>query len=961
MAQDSGTQLTAVWFLASFLWLSYSSQRHLLLNQPRLSSTLLLLITGALAFVTSLFSKWLPGADGRFDSDAILKASPSSLPPRPRRFYIPCIIILIVLRLEICHTILYNFQCSTAGIEAFLPLVLATYRFLSYRPPPVVSDEPEDPWQTPLEDLRQWLGGSPIGLLLSTGLLSYGAFMAAGFTSRSTYVCSAHLDQRSYIVFLQWVGILMDATIIILSWRVLSWARTTRTRLRTLGSVMLTTSFVSCVTWLLRRLPTQRDIINHEGFRGVGSLYVFDTISTGIVVATLVITAALLVCDPSPLEPIAVATFVTGTFASIGSLLLVGTYQQTSAVGHLFAQSAITTGFITFMYSINLRRFAFIKRVFLFLVLASVLGSFATHALFKQKTFQHHPIDELVYNNRIEADRWLRHAAVSTTLKAAVNEYKERYGRDPPRDFDKWFEFTREKNSVVIDQFDQIEHDVFPFWGLRPEQIRERLDFIMSQPNVGVVRIVNGKASHSTPTIQWQDTVLDELVMLISSFAEHLPNMFIPINLVGRPRVLTPWNDLHQLRMAATKPGIQLFPNKMGKRDVSDGHGPNTRAPPAGSQDWTVLKHISAHDFRQVEALSCPPGSPTRGGVHWDVRDFCAACTVPHSKEQFLADWQMSLDPCHQPDTLNLHDFHTTAPNAEIYQNLLPLFSGSKTPLFNDIVVPLWPTPTNEKYKNFDDKSFNMKQNALFWQIMVPDIPLETVHSGQRQRLMYLGRNGTASDKISMLLGIGADQDSRFRYEDVPATEANGILPFPVLLTNPGDEKCEAGSPQCEYFRNEFGVTTKLDSSDAPSGDGLSHELNHKYILALDTSFAPPPNLLNGLHSNSVPVVSTIFTQWFTERLKPWVHFIPLDLRFHALHSTLSYFIGLDGRGKLNGREQITPPRAEDAKWIADEGRKWAQKALRSEDREVYWFRLLLEWARVLDDDREEIGFKLMS
>ncbi len=129
--------------------------------------------------------------------------------------------------------------------------------------------------------------------------------------------------------------------------------------------------------------------------------------------------------------------------------------------------------------------------------------------------------------------------------------------------------------------------------------------------------------------------------------------------------------------------------------------------------------------------------------------------------------------------------------------------------------------------------------------------------------------------------------------------------------------------------------------------------------MLLDTSDGPPPNLLQVLRSNSVPVLSSIFQQWFTERLMPWVHFIPIDTRYHALHSTMSYFIGLDGRGTLNGRKQITPGRTEDARWIAQQGRKWAEKAMRKADMEVYLFRLLLEWGRVIDDNRDSLSFVL--
>ncbi len=42
---------------------------------------------------------------------------------------------------------------------------------------------------------------------------------------------------------------------------------------------------------------------------------------------------------------------------------------------------------------------------------------------------------------------------------------------------------------------------------------------------------------------------------------------------------------------------------------------------------------------------------------------------------------------------------------------------------------------------------------------------------------------------------------------------------------------------------------------------------------------------------------------------------------------------------------------------IAEAGRVWAQKVLRKEDMEIYMFRLLLEWGRLTDDSRDEIGF----
>lgn len=42
---------------------------------------------------------------------------------------------------------------------------------------------------------------------------------------------------------------------------------------------------------------------------------------------------------------------------------------------------------------------------------------------------------------------------------------------------------------------------------------------------------------------------------------------------------------------------------------------------------------------------------------------------------------------------------------------------------------------------------------------------------------------------------------------------------------------------------------------------------------------------------------------------------------------------------------------------IAEEGSDWAEKVLRLEDMKVYWVRLLLEYGRVIRDDREALGY----
>lgn len=50
---------------------------------------------------------------------------------------------------------------------------------------------------------------------------------------------------------------------------------------------------------------------------------------------------------------------------------------------------------------------------------------------------------------------------------------------------------------------------------------------------------------------------------------------------------------------------------------------------------------------------------------------------------------------------------------------------------------------------------------------------------------------------------------------------------------------------------------------------------------------------------------------------------------------------------------------SEEGEAIATAGREWAANVLRKEDMEIYFFRVLLEWARLTDDRRDELEFSL--
>ncbi|KAH8682407.1 capsular associated protein [Xylariales sp. PMI_506] len=948
MAGDESSLLTGISFLASFLWLSHSLDRHSLADQPRLSAFLVLLVTGASAFLLSFFSRRLPGADGRFDSEAVFKGLKSSLPQRPRRFYIPCIILLVAIRLEIIHRVVYDFQCTMRGVEAFLPLLLALHEFFFNRKPyqQVVSDDPEDPWGSIWDDLMDWAGRSPILMLFSTLLFTYGVFLVSDFAPHSTYSCSPTSDKMSWIILLQWLGVFIDAAILILLWRVLSWARTTKSRLRTLSGVITASSLASGLLWLSSRLFQSVPIMSTQNFRGIDSIFIFDILSSGLTCAVFTVSMTLWICEMAPLNITATTTFMSGLLTTIHEVALVGSYRQASTFQPLMVLSIISTGYCMFLYSTHMRWVLNVPRIGLLLFLACLILGSTLASLLRTKTVDRHPINEVVYKNRIEADRWLRHATVSTTLKLAVSEYKERHhGRDPPSNFDKWYDFAMSRKSVIIDKYDQIEEDIFPFWGMKPSKIHEGLEIAQSLPDIGIIKIHDGKVSHNEPADTSDRLMLDDAIAMISTFAQHLPEMSIVVNLRDRPRVLTPWDDIQRMKKTALAPKFKLVSRGLDTRQEEQGDpeiGLNEKSidATAGSLQRPF---VSPRVFRRLQSLACPPGSKSRAGVTWNVRDHCASCADPHSQGQFVIDWEYSLDPCHQPDVFHLHDFYTLPHHYDLYQDLLPVFSRSKTDGFNDILIPLLRSNSS---LHPDKGRFEAKVDRLFWQQEPPiqDVTQQSLHGGHQYRFVRSTNQATAFDKQSMLIQVSKGPGSKFAYQNVGTREVNQRLPREISYVYPGS--CEEAS--CQVVLNEhFGFRPK------------ENMLDNRYVMVLDTADGPSPDTLTVLGSNSVPFISTIFREWFTERLMPWTHFVPIDIRYHGLHSTLAYFVGLKGRGKINGEDQIMEPEGKDGKWIAEQGRKWAETAIRREDMEVYMFRLLLEWGRVMSDDRDNMVFSL--
>jgi len=121
----------------------------------------------------------------------------------------------------------------------------------------------------------------------------------------------------------------------------------------------------------------------------------------------------------------------------------------------------------------------------------------------------------------------------------------------------------------------------------------------------------------------------------------------------------------------------------------------------------------------------------------------------------------------------------------------------------------------------------------------------------------------------------------------------------------------------------------------------MEEQFGYKYLPDVDGN-SYSGRYRGFLLSSSLPIKATIYSEWHDDRLMPWVHFVPMGNSYLDLYGIMSYF--------LNGHDMV-------AHRIASEGRVWAEKVLRREDMLMYVWRVLLEFARVCDDDRERLGF----
>jgi hypothetical protein len=561
----------------------------------------------------------------------------------------------------------------------------------------------------------------------------------------------------------------------------------------------------------------------------------------------------------------------------------------------------------------------------------------------------------------------------SEKVEDAAKRYRERRGRHPPPGFEKWFALANVLHADVVEEFfDQIYVDLAPFWGVKAERIRAA-----AKGTEYIIQIREGKAQVKDDRREsewiriWEE--------MIASVSEDLPDLDIPINVMDESRVVVPWEEI-------------------GKYMRSER---NSRGLPAAQRvtgNWTALEETVDTDqseglrsekvvfntkdpYWELAKVGCPPRSAFRDSSFSD--DFSGPPPAPETpilpesdatklkisylSHNYIRNWTASKDICTQPDIQGSHGAFIEPISKSTTHTLVPLFGTAKFSVNNDILLPS-PLQWRDDFRCNEGgacgRDWREKKNKLYWR--------DTASSGRNREATWtrFQRHRFVSMLNSTAVSLAIKNSNHGLNFDLDAMNLTAIpslihQPLPQWLPTIADASfsdlsCfpptnEPNSTYCSYTSPYFAV----DNPDLPN---LLY--NFKYLPSLDgnppTGSYPFPALLL---STSLPLKSSIVKEWHDARLQPWLHFIPLSTSYTELYSILDYLIGNTNCGDVAEERdagdlaECIQGHEEAAEKLARVGREWAERALRREDMRIYLLRLLLEYARVSDPERDRLGY----
>ncbi|KAM0753173.1 hypothetical protein T439DRAFT_286654 [Meredithblackwellia eburnea MCA 4105] len=487
-----------------------------------------------------------------------------------------------------------------------------------------------------------------------------------------------------------------------------------------------------------------------------------------------------------------------------------------------------------------------------------------------------HPIAHLVQEAEEKWEYMLQRQ--SQTLFQAVMEYQRRYGRKPPLGFDAWWRYAMQNRVILVDEYDQIDEDIRPFFSLSASEIRQRAKQISTNfrfelhSDTFTVRVKDGAVTSSGP--HSKSNRAEDTQDLIGEFAESLPDMSMTFT-------------SHDLPVIAVSGEAKARHEHFAK----NGH----------LLDYDQGNEILENTAYQPWQGLCKPNSTIRRVANGQ------STGLPHLPSFVSTEHIRAMDICSHPETQYQNGF--TAWEGPRPHLLYPLFSTTKTSMHSDIlsasmdhfspdvVVPMmWNKKTHNKvlWRGPTTGAYFARGNG--WR------------TSQRSRLVLHTTDREGEREVLFADKEAGDAARRFKGPTADINEYYFDVGFTGLPT-----QCNAADDTCDLMVKEMRFLPNMNPAFAQT---------FKYILDIDSNSASK-DFHRMLQSGSVIFKSTIFPEWWSKRIMPWYHYVPIKPDYSDLTDAAAFFIGApNGEGAHD----------EVAQRIGENGKKWAKEHWREAD-----------------------------
>lgn len=615
-----------------------------------------------------------------------------------------------------------------------------------------------------------------------------------------------------------------------------------------------------------------------------------------------------------------------------------------------------------------------------------------------------HPIDQLIKEAKQDFKRAVRTEAKS--LEDAAKKYRMRRKRHPPPGFDAWYHFATERGAVIVEDFwDQIYHDLGPFWGVPPLTSRRQVQALSPKITTRNGNVTAQSKYQRGKLQQWRDM----LSVLASQKHVKIPDVDIPLNMNDEPALVVPWETV-DTALSIARP---ILPSSSDVLAVFSAFEDFEVANFTLDPEWLGprLTHPSStlgpRPYWSLVRPACHIKSPSRVyPILTDIwhpeghtsEEHSAVTLLPtnflnRTLQGFVRNWTIATEVCMYPHLQGLHGAFVAPESMGASQKLFPLFGAGKLSVNNDILIPgaaEWNSTESSSTVNLvKTLNWNDKENKLFWRGPATG-GRNTAKNWQRfHRHRFVSMMNASQIAIAVasalilnatMPGVGPGQDFRVPpvnpYRVVAQNDerlAEWVDTWAdVAFTDLHCDSLENDGNTCPYNWRYFSVAEPA-TPDVQEG--------YKYSAMLDGNGGDDAGeFIQRLKMGTVNLRASVYRNWYDSRLWPWLHYVPMDNTFMDVYGIMEYFLGTstpehspapvpndvgfspDDDTWLSEELEITKRNGQnghdnEARHIAQYGMDWANKVLRKEDMLIYIYRLLLEYARIIDDSRERLGW----